>query len=428
MALPLIENGLAPGLVIGIQLGDEAWIGGFGKLAPGSETAPGADTLFEIGSISKVFTGILLADAIERQICSLDDVVTERMEASTGEPFVMPDFEDEPIRLWHLTTHTSALPRLPTNFRPKDPANPYTDYSFEDLDEFLRSYELRRPPGIKYAYSNLAVGLLGNLLATLQDTNYADLLAERITGPLGLPSTSCTLDADQRTRLAPGYDMDGEPQPMWDVPVFLGAGGIRSTMTDMLHFARLNLHPEKSPMEAALRRAQVILHKDASGIEMALGWHAGAHGALRWHTGQTGGYHSYISIWPAGDVAVVLLANTSSGLVDLVAESTLRILMGGEPLPIEVRPSIELPLEDLEPLVGDYRVGFFKKMTITLERGRLFAQMSLQPRLRLHATAKDHFHYRVVAADVYFVRDEEGNVTGLEIHQGGAITKGKRAE
>ncbi len=423
---PLIDGGLVPGYVLGIQLGDQAWIQGYGSLTPGGEMAPDAHTLFEIGSISKVFTGILLADAVERGVLELDDPVNERLDLAGDAPFHLPTFGEQPIRFWHLSTHSSGLPRLPTNFNPKDPDNPYADYTLEDLKSFLETYELPRAPGKTFAYSNLGAGLLGNVLAIGENTTYPELLAERITGPLGLESTRCRIDGELAGRVAPGYDSDGEPHASWDLPLFQGAGGVRSDMTDMLRFARANLHPEETPLEEALKLAQEVHFRDPKGPTLGLGWFVGGGGSTRFHTGQTGGYHSYLALVPGKDLAVVLLANSSCGKVETLAENALRLLLGLQPLPIDVRPSIELPPEDLEPLVGEYRLGLFKKMTVTLERGRLFAQITRQPKLRLHAAEKDLFFYRAVEAEVRFLRDDTGAVTGLEIHQNGAVTSGRR--
>jgi serine-type D-Ala-D-Ala carboxypeptidase/endopeptidase len=422
LAQPLVDDGLTVGMVIGVLQGDQSWIRGYGEIALGGGQRPGADTVYEIGSVSKVFTGILLADAEKRELVNLDDSVADVLPVELEFPL----FKDQPIRLWHLSTHTSGLPRMPRNLKPKDSEAPYEDYTMELLYEFLEGYRLRRAPGKTFMYSNLGVGLLGNCLAMAQDLSYEQLLAERIAGPLGLKSTGIELSESMKARLAPGYDVDRQPKPNWDMPVFNGAGGIRSDMTDMLRFARANLHPDETPIEEALILAQEIKHKDERGTQIALGWLAASGGATRWHNGQTGGYHTYLCIWPDKDCAVALFANTTWGHMTTCADSVLLMLVGEEPHTIKYEKPIALPREDLEAFVGEYKLSFLAKMSVTLEADGLWAQVSLQPKLRLYPSGPSTFFYRAVEAEVHFKKDDQGQVPGLEIHQGGTVTQGER--
>ncbi len=431
LAQPLVDDGLTVGMVIGVLQGEQSWIRGYGETALGGGQRPGPDTVYEIGSVSKVFTGILLADAANRELVNLDDPVADVLP----DELEFPLFKDQPIRLWHLSTHTSGLPRMPRNLKPKDPEAPYEDYTMELLYEFLGGYRLRRAPGETFAYSNLGVALLGNCLANVQDLTYEQLLAERIAGPLGLKSTVIELSDSMKARLASGYDVDQQPKSNWSMPVFNGAGGIRSDMTDMLRFARANLHPEETPIEDALLLAQKIRHQDESGPDLSwsehgaqvcLGWFPASGGATRWHNGQTGGYHTYLAIWPDKDCAVALFANTTWGRMTSCADSVLLMLVGEEPHTIKYEKPIALPREDLEAFVGEYKLSFLAKMSVTLEADGLWAQVSLQPKLRLYPSGPDTFFYRAVEAEVHFEKDEQGQVSGLEIHQGGTVTQGER--
>jgi hypothetical protein len=238
-----------------------------------------------------------------------------------------------------------------------------------------------------------------------------------------------------KARLASGYDVDQQPKSNWSMPAFNGAGGIRSDMTDMLRFARANLHPEETPIEDALLLAQKIRHQDESGPDLSwsghgaqvcLGWFPASGGATRWHNGQTGGYHTYLAIWPDKDCAVALFANTTWGHMTSCADSVLLMLVGEEPHTIEYEKPIALPREDLEAFVGEYKLPFLAKMSVTLEADGLWAQVTFQPKLRLYASSPDTFFYRAVEAEVRFEKDEQGQVSGLEIHQGGTVTQGKR--
>jgi serine-type D-Ala-D-Ala carboxypeptidase/endopeptidase len=191
-----------------------------------------ADTVFEIGSITKVFTALLLADTVARGEVKLTDPVEKYLPAE-GRP---KSFDNKPISLLDLVTYTSGLPRLPTNLRPRDKDNPYADYSVEQLYKFLSEYTPRYYPGSHYEYANLGFGLLGHVLALQAGRGYEELVVSRICEPLGLSDTRITLTPAMRERLAQGHDKSLHPVPGWDLPTLAGAGALRSTANDMMPF------------------------------------------------------------------------------------------------------------------------------------------------------------------------------------------------
>ena len=235
---PYLDNKLVVGMTIGVLDKDHEEIIGYGSLSEADRRVPAGDTIYEIGSATKVFTGLLLADAVARGSVKLDQPAGELLPPGVK----MPAQVDRPITLQDLATHVSGLPRLPDNLKPADPNNPYADYTVDNLYEFLNHHTLDRAPGQRAEYSNLGMGLLGHLLALKQQTTYEQLLRDRITTPLNMTSTTITLDADQKARLAPPHDADGSPNFNWDLPTLAGAGAIRSTATDMLRLAQANLN------------------------------------------------------------------------------------------------------------------------------------------------------------------------------------------
>jgi CubicO group peptidase (beta-lactamase class C family) len=239
------------GLVVGLLVRDECLWLGYGETARGSSRRPDAATVFEIGSITKVFTAALLAEMAGRGEVRLDQPVAELLPPGVR----VPSYRGRAITLAHLAEHTAALPRLPTNLwaTVTDEKNPYRDYQVAHLYEFLCGAEIGFPPGTGIAYSNLGAGLLGHALALRAGRPLEDLLAERILRPLGLADTAITLSADQAARLAPGHTEKGEPAPNWDMPSLAGAGALRSTSAEMLAFLRANLDPPGTPAGAALR-------------------------------------------------------------------------------------------------------------------------------------------------------------------------------
>ena len=239
------------GLAVGLLAGDESLVLGYGKVARDDDRTPDGHTVFEIGSVTKVFTAALLAEMAGRGEVGIDQPVAELLPPGVR----MPSRRGEPITLAHLSEHTSALPRLPGNLWPTvtDQKNPYRDYQVSHLYEYLSKARVGFPPGTGAAYSNLGAGLLGHVLALRAGLPYDELLAARILRPLGLTDTGVALSADQASRLAPGHDAMGKPTSNWDLPTLAGAGALRSTADEMLSFLRANLDPPETPAGAALR-------------------------------------------------------------------------------------------------------------------------------------------------------------------------------
>ena len=239
------------GLAVGLLFSDESLVIGYGKIARDDDRMPDGHTVFEIGSVTKVFTAALLAEMVGRGEVGIDQPVAEMLPPGVQ----MPCRRGEPITLAHLSEHTSALPRLPGNLWPTvaDQKNPYRDYQVSHLYEYLSKASVGFPPGTGAAYSNLGAGLLGHVLSLRAGMPYDELLATRILHPLGLTDTGIALSEDQTARLAPGHDAMGKPTSNWDLPTLAGAGALKSTADEMLTFLRANLEPPGTPAGAALR-------------------------------------------------------------------------------------------------------------------------------------------------------------------------------
>jgi len=207
------------GIVVGVIDSTGRRTVSYGKFDTDDKRAVDADTIFEIGSVTKAFTSLLLADMVQRGEVALTDPVAKYLPAAVK----MPERNGRQITLEDLATHTSGLPRLPSNLHPKDSANPYADYSVEQLYEFLSGYHLTRDIGSQYEYSNLGGGLLGHVLARRAGMDYEKLVRSRICEPLGMRSTGNTLSDEMKTRFAVGHDADMQRVSHWDLPTLAGA-------------------------------------------------------------------------------------------------------------------------------------------------------------------------------------------------------------
>lgn len=317
-------------LVIGVAQGEDSCARGFGRVSDTNPQVPDANTVFEIGSITKVFSGILLAILAEDGLLKLDD----RADKYLPDGVKLPEQDGRFITLLDLATHSSGLRRLPDNL--KLTANPYASYSPKDLYACLGLTKLRRKPGTDVEYSNFAFGVLGHVLELRSGKSYEWLARERLFLPLGMSNTVIRFESQHRERLAPGHDHKGRPVGNWDFDVLAGAGALRSSVSDMLKFLAANLRPEKTSLGKPLQLAQKTHFKSPSGTRMGLGWHKldTKEGLpVIWHNGGTGGYVSFLGLDPKRQIGVVALSNYGDALagdysLDKLALQILKFLAG----------------------------------------------------------------------------------------------------
>lgn len=278
------------------------------------------NTVFEIGSVTKVLTALLLAEMAERRELRLDNPASMYLPDTMR----MPAEGGDSITLLHLVTHTSGLPRLPLNLNLRDMRNPYANYGPQQLYAFLGGYQMQRRAGERYEYSNLGAGLLGHLLSLRGGATYQALLLERVLRPLGMRETMITLGPTLRQRFASGHDALGAPTAHWDFDVLAGGGAVRSTAADMALLVRAcldsGLHTEDRFITRAIRTSmQPHMVVEAGRASMGLGWHLFDRGGRRlvMHNGRTGGFASFVGLDLDRGVGVVLLTNSSAPVDDL---------------------------------------------------------------------------------------------------------------
>jgi hypothetical protein len=235
---------------------------------------------------------------------------------------------------------------MPDNFAPADPANPYADYTVKQMYDFLSSYELLRPIGSQYEYSNLAVGLLGHILALHAGKSYEELMIKTIAGPLDMDETKIELNGTMKKNLAIGHVM-GTPVPNWDLPTLAGAGAIRSSIHDMLIFLANEMGLSTSPLSKAMELTQQIRHDKGHGNSLGLGWHIspGNEHKIYWHNGGTGGYRTFVGFIKETGTGVAVFTNSDVGVDDI----------GFHLLDPEKK------LEDVEPSIAAYLKGVIEK-------------------------------------------------------------------
>ncbi len=420
-----VDEGRATGIVLGVLEAD-----GSTRIVFAGEPGPGArpfgeSSVFEIGSITKVFTGILLADMVGRGEVALADPVASHLPEGVG----VPSRGGRAITLLDLATHRSGLPRLPTNMAPADASNPYADYTVDQLYRFLSGYELPRDIGSEFEYSNLAVGLLGQVLSGVAGTSYEELVRARILVPLGMEMSGIHLTPEMRAWMVSGHDQGGSVVPLWDLPTLAGAGALRSNMRDMLKFLKANLADPGTELERAMRVSHEVRAEAGPGMSAGLNWMIRQVGEARivWHNGGTAGFRTFIGFDPDRKVGVVVLTNSAHGADDIGFHLVNpAVALAPPPAAPPQRIQVDVAGEVLDDYVGEYQLAPTFSIVVTLEEGALFIQATGQGKLPLFPESETEFFLRAVEAEITFQRDETGAVTGLVLHQGGQNVPGRR--
>lgn len=416
-----INNGENQNIIIGVLDEKGKHFYSYGYVSDKNKIAPKKYTLYEIGSVSKIFTTLALAKAdIEKEL-SLSDPLKEHIPGSvTFDPF-----ENQDIQLLHLANHHSGLPRMPDNMPFSDAANPFVDYTPELMWEFLAGHTLRRAPGESYEYSNYAMGMLGYILAHKKEMGFDELISQEICAPMKMADTKEKLNQDQLLRVSPGHTGSKQVKN-WDFDALAGAGAIRSSASDMLTFLMYQMEFMTSPgLTEAIRlshRATASTGKDSQD-SVALGWHI-SHGKdtrILWHNGQTAGYHSFLGFDKKNKRGIVVLANNSTSIDDigfhyLNPETKLK----------EIKEVAKLGVETLDQYVGVYEIRPGVEVKVRRENIQLTVQMTGQGQLEIYPETETNFFLKVVDAQIEFNKNETGETESLTMFQNGGQTKANR--
>jgi CubicO group peptidase (beta-lactamase class C family) len=412
-----VESELAPGIAIGI-LDENGRVSTAcaGTLVAGGSRPVTPDTIFEIGSITKVFT-VAIAHLLEQQgDLSLSDPLSMHLPDGVEARTV----DGNEILLWHLATHTSGLPREPPGLAPGP--TPFADYDVRKIHDFLAETGPERRPGEQYAYSNLGMILLGDILERNQESTYPELVRKHILAPLKMTSTSCRPSASQAGRTARAHQ-GLTPSPAFDLDGISSVGDLDSSLRDMLTFARANLSDQDGELHDTLRSIQTPSTDPADPNHLRMMtwglWPTTDGETAICHGGATGGVRSYICLMPERKRAVVVLANSTN--------ATEIINMLGRHLLSEELVGLDMlrwatSQDDLDQYAGRYRAG---ESSFLLERrgNMIHARLDEQPRIAFRQVDEDLIVHDQHLAYLRFKRDEEERIIALVLEQNGKRTR-----
>ncbi len=390
---PFIDAEVVSGMVVGLYDGGKREIYGFGTGPKGAP--PDGSTLFEIGSITKVYTALLLADSVQRREVNLDTAVADLLPPGV----TVPSKDKQMITLQHLALHTSSLPRLPQSL-PQTATDPYAAYNEEMLYRDLIATQLEHPPGNMIVYSNFGYGLLGFALGRKIGGGYSKVMNERILKPLGLNDTYVAPPPGTPNRIQ-GTNEDLATMPFWNWDALAGAGTMVSTVRDQLSLIDAEIDAAaggKNVLRAPMRLTQESQLADVSGPNVGLGWQIDRDGRY-WHNGGTGGFHAFISFDPKTKRGVVVLASTSTSLVDRIGGMLYKVLAN------EPADPAKFPTPDkLAPLAGSYDFSG-TKLLVTADGKRLYIEGPGEPRHRLMPLTETEFLIEAINAAVIFQKE-----------------------
>ena len=299
------------GMIVGVILDGEKYVFPYGSKSLEKTETPDADTVFEIGSTTKVFTATILADMVKDGTVRLDDPVTDYVPADKAK---IPSSDNTQITLQHLATHTSGIPSTPDNINDfYSHPDPLASYTLDLMYDFLNRCSLDFPVGTKHQYSNLGVGLLGHVLARAVGKSYEELLTERIFQVLRMNNSSLSLTPDQSKNMAVGYDLEKQAKTMWNGTESLqGSGLIKSSLNDMFKFLEAYMELKDTPLKEAIMLAKNPVQKGYPGSEICLLWYidetSDSQKVIN-HNGATAGYYAFIGFHLSCDFGVIVLAN-----------------------------------------------------------------------------------------------------------------------
>ncbi len=408
-----IEEGLTPSIALAIIDSSGVQYFNFGKTGKNGLEVD-ENTIYEIGSISKVFTGILLAQQVLVGKLKLEDEINDFLPDDIKVP-VMGNTE---ITFGNLTDHTSGFPRMPDNFTPANPNNPYADYTVEQMYEFISNYQPARTVGAEYEYSNLAQGLLGHLLALNNNSTYEELMVQTIADPLEMNDTRVELTQRMNENLALGHS-EGKVVENWDIPTLAGAGAIRSSVSDMAKFVSANLGYMNGSLMEAMELSHQIRHHKAGETSIAMGWHImkGDKGDIICHGGGTGGYRTFIGFVKESGKGVVLFTNSSEGADDI----GFYLLDSGSGLAKFKSDAVDIPKSTLEKYVGLYELRPEFNIAISKEGKQLFGRATGQERFGIFPENDTLFYLTVIEAKISF-HLERDTVESMTLFQDGQET------
>lgn len=412
------------GIAVAVIEGGETRFVSHGTLSVDNDTPVDEHTLFEAGSITKVFTNLLLAQLVNEGRIDLDTPILDYLPEGT----VLPETDDRAITAFDLATHSAGLSGLPDAVLAGGVDNPYSGVGDGILMDWLAGYRMPRQIGESFEYSNAGTALLALAIEHVSGTGYADLLTEKVLAPLGMSETHLALTGTALPEMASGHNAAREMVPHWDFDVFAPAGALVTSSADLAKFIAAASGTAETELRADFD-TMLARTRTAGNDSIGLGWFITdtGQGEIVWHNGITAGFRSFAGFERNSGNGVVVLSNmvTEAGIEDI----GMHLLNPGLPLREQpkLRSAVEVDPAIFEAYVGDYLLAPGVVISVTTEAGKLFAQLTGQERFEIYPESQTDYFYRIVDAQISFVV-EDGKARSLVLHQNGQDMPAMRVE
>ena len=430
---PYVDNSeWCVGLSIGILKGGNISYFSYGKRDINKDGSPDENTLYEIASLTKLFTALLLAEAEQNGEVKLDDSLRKHL-------VLVPTHTSKngsDIRLIDLATHTSGLPENQDSIKlySTSQRNPFKKKDIKTLYDFISKLDLVRIPGKKYVYSNIGMGLLGHVLAKRTDLGYERYIVERLFKPLRMNNTKIVPGPKEEGLLATGHDADGNiVLSNWFSPGLEGCGALRSNVMDMMKYVKINVYPEESKLSSSIIKAQQVHFKVDEKMLIGLGWIILPQLEILAHSGCVEGFSSFVGISLKNKTGVVVLSNSTGIPFSIVHPAadigyTILDILNDKPIKTPIlKKTRQVSSEILDRYVGEYELGQDFFVTILREGQHLVWLQTGDPKkYGLYPETKENFFFKVSNSQVSFVKDQNEDVIHFLLNAGDTELKADR--
>jgi len=397
--------------VVMTRSADQEEVLAFGSRQADEAEPPDSQTAYQIGSITKAFTHLLLAEMVQRGEVDYSTTLAEIL----GNEFSFANPDVGAITLEALATHSSGLPRLPANLGATDLSDPYSSFDEAMLLQAVSSARALQPLGNHYGYSNFGAGLLGYLLGRIHGGGYQAAMTELVLAPLGMTRTGFAPEGAMASAFS-----GGETIPVWSFDALAGAGALWSDAQDLMRLAAFAMNNDQWPLEQSIDAQRQMLDVGAGEFTLTPVWHTveTASGRVYWHNGATAGHRSFLGFRPETDESIVLLF---SGDLD---PTPLGMEWFGPQVSSEDEAT-DISDENFSRLLGQYQltptlgIGIFEQSSV------LLAQVSGQTPAQLFPVGDQVFALHIADASLRFV-EEDGSITAVELIQNGMVQRAER--
>lgn len=412
----LVHDTNVVGGVVGIYYKGETHYYTYGYTAKDKEKKVDNATLFEIGSNTKVFTALLLANEMEKRKVDANSYIDKYVDVNKN--------ISNRVHLVDLATHTSGLPTLHDSasmveITQLDSTCPYCVVDNKYILSLAKKTDKLNEYG-SFEYSNYGFALLGNILTTMNHSSYDKLIKTNIFQPLHMNNSSAAMDTND-ARMAQGYE-EGERQPYMMLTGLAPAGIIKSDVQDMLSFIKHEMGVNHSALDKAIQLSQQTWYSNAE-LAMGLGWFKAVEygDTVYMMRGDTYGFSSLMAFDKQQQLGIVVMLNCKSGAPQSIFSYVMKQTAGQAPqyaLKFE-KPSIKLDSNILSRYVGDYKIMEGLSIKVFTENNELYIQLTGQQKGKADAVSENIFVERDVKAEFEFVKNDKGNISKLILRQNG---------